>query len=86
MPRISRENLAVTGPLQVHVLYLRYKYVLVQVSGPLSSSLGTGLPGALSRAGSLRGATGVCRYDTWVQAHVQCSLRERARVRVHLEV
>lgn len=80
MPRISRENLAVTGPL--HVLYLRY----VQVSGPLSSSLGTGLPGALSRAGSLRGATGVCRYDTWVQAHVQCSLRERARVRVHLEV
>ena len=80
MPRISRENLAVTGPL--HVLYLRY----VQVSSPLSSSLGTGLPGALSRAGSLRGATGVCRYDTWVQAHVQCSLRERARVRVHLEV
>ena len=30
MPRISRENLAVTGPL--HVLYLRY----VQVSGPLA--------------------------------------------------
>ena len=82
MPRISRENLAVTGPL--HVLYLRY--VLVEVSSPLSSLLGTGLPGALSRAGSLRGATGVCRYDTWVQAHVQCSLRERARVRVHLEV
>ena len=34
MPRISRENLAVTGPL--HVLYLRY--VLVEVSSPLSSS------------------------------------------------
>ena len=27
MPRISRENLAVTGPL--HVLYLRYVQVLV---------------------------------------------------------